>query len=416
MKVSNWGNYPRVEAKVIDEPKAAKGAFICRGYGRSYGDASLSDQILDTSTTQGDIQIVDGHLEAEAGLSLKDVLDHIVPKGYFLPVSPGTKYVSLGGAVAFDIHGKNHHKEGSFGQKLLWLELENSNGDILRCSDKEHSQLFYDSIGGMGLTGIIRKVGLELKAIKSSLIDQERKSFSNLDETLEAFEKYGKRDYSVAWIDCTSSGSSFGRSILFLGTHSEQGELKVHGGKNLSIPFYFPSFSLNKFSIRAFNELYFLKNKTHQKALVNYDKFFYPLDSILHWNRIYGKNGFTQYQFVVPKKDGKRALKKIIEYIQKKRVYPFLTVLKEFGEGNSKSLLSFPMAGYTLALDFKIRPGLFDFLNELDEIVMKYEGRIYLAKDCRLPKEHFKQMYPKVDKSFGDTAYSSFLAKRIGLR
>lgn len=416
MKVSNWGNYPKVEARFFDDVKEANGVFIPRGYGRSYGDASLSDQILDTRNPDGAIQIVEGHLEADAGLSLKDVLDHIVPKAYFLPVTPGTKYVSLGGAVAFDIHGKNHHKEGSFGQKLLWLELENSQGEILQCSKAENSKLFYDTIGGMGLTGIIRRVGLQLKSIQSSLIEQERLSFNSLDETLDAFSKYGESEYSVAWIDCTSGGKSFGRSVLFLGAHSKEGKLDTYGGKSLSIPFYFPSFSLNKFSIQAFNEFYFLRNRKHQKSLVNYDKFFYPLDSIHHWNRIYGKNGFTQYQFVVPKKDGNKAVRELIEHIQKRKFYPFLTVLKELGEGNSKSVLSFPMAGYTLALDFKISRGLFDFLNELDEIVMNYGGRVYLAKDCRLPKKHFKKMYPKVDQSFGDPAYSSFLAERIGLR
>jgi len=414
VKVSNWGNYPSVEAEVHPTSETPDQAFIPRAMGRSYGDAALEHHILDTRILKTSFELEGNLLITDAGSSLKEILEFIVPEGFFLPVSPGTKFISVGGAIASDIHGKNHHSEGSFGKYVEWIDIENSDGSF-RASKTENQVLFHSTIGGMGLTGVIKRAAIKLKKIETSLIDQEVIKLSNLTELLKAFKSYNSSTYSVAWIDCLSKGKSFGRSILFLGEHAKTGELKIPKSRKLNIPFFFPSFSLNNLTIRIFNSLYFTKNKA-KKDRINYDTFFYPLDGIGNWNRIYGKNGFTQYQFVIPFEKGDEALLKIIQSMQEARFLPFLTVLKTLGDKTSKSPLSFPIRGYTLALDFKIRKGLFEFLNELDKIVIEYGGRVYLTKDCRLPKAHFEQMYNWKNEFFGDPKHSSLLAKRIGLR
>ena len=415
VELSNWGNYPKVKAEVHASIDELSPKFISRGLGRSYGDASLSDQIFDATELRKDLKLEEDLLIASAGYSLSEILDFIVPKGFFLPVCPGTKFVTLGGALAADIHGKNHHQRGSFGVHAEWFDLYEAGAGSIRCNRTQNSDLFHSTIGGMGLTGIILKMAIRLIPISSTFIQQERRSYNNLDEILNAFEKFSSSEYSVAWIDCLSK-SNFGRSVLFLGEHSSEGKLNVPSRFKWTVPFYFPSFMLNKWSIRAFNWLYFHKNKKTEHALVDYDRFFFPLDSIHHWNRIYGRSGFTQYQFVVPFEGGKEAMKKIILEIQKSSYSPFLTVLKALGKANSNSALSFPIPGYTLALDFKIRPGLFEFLSQLDELVMEYGGRVYLAKDCRLSEDNFKKMYSADLGYFGNPECNSLLAKRIGLR
>lgn len=361
------------------------------------------------------IGLEDDLLIADASASIAEVLEIIVPQGFFLPVVPGTKFVTLGGAIAADIHGKNHHIAGSFGNHVQWFEIETAEGKLTTCSRDDNPDLFRNSIGGMGLTGIIRRVAVKLKPISGNQILQERLSFESLEEVLEAFDTHANHTYSVAWIDCMSK-KSFGRSVLFLGEHAEGGDLKTPIKRSLNIPFFFPAFSLNEWSIAWFNRLYFWRNRKQKQGLIDYDSFFFPLDSIHNWNRIYGRNGFTQYQFVVPFEKGSQAILEVIEHIQSKRIYPFLTVLKAFGKGNSSSALSFPMPGYTLALDFKICKSLFPFLDGLDAIILRYGGRVYLAKDCRLSKENFKKMYPMEMEKFGESAFSSLLSQRIGLR
>ncbi|HEY9490102.1 MAG TPA: FAD-binding oxidoreductase, partial [Chryseosolibacter sp.] len=307
--------------------------------------------------------------------------------------------ITVGGAVASDVHGKNHHVDGSFSRHIVSMTVLTGSGENLVCSSSNHADLFWATCGGMGLTGIILDVKFQLKHINTAFIRQKQIKARNLGEIMGLFEENMDSTYSVAWIDCLKRGNSFGRSILILGEHATVDEVKKEKFLEpkekalLTVPFYFPSFVLNGLSVKIFNNLYYAKNlKRVQENVVHYDKFYYPLDSILNWNRIYGKKGFIQYQFVLPLGTGLNGLSDILKRISHRGTGSFLAVLKLFGEQDN--LISFPMRGYTLALDFPIRPGLFEFLDELDKIVADYGGRLYLSKDARMKKEIFWKTYP----------------------
>ena len=400
-KIANWGNYP---AMVSDEKnfsstddarqyvKQVEG-FIPRGNGRCYGDASLGvntistlkyDKILSFDTEKG-------ILVCQSGLTLDKILEVIVPKGWFLPVTPGTKFITVGGAVASDVHGKNHHVDGSFSNHIMEMDILLGNGDIITCSRSQHTDLFWATCGGMGLTGLITRVSFDLKKIETSYIKQKQVKATNLEHVLQLFDEYKDYTYSVAWIDCLKKGKHFGRSILILGEHAKMEDLpakkkedplKLPAKKQITFPFNLPSFVLNQFTVKAFNFFYYLKNfKKEINNVVSYEPFFYPLDAILHWNRGYGKKGFVQYQFVLPL-ESKQGLIEILNKISDKGMGSFLAVLKVFGKQDD--LISFPTEGYTLALDFPVRKGLFEFLDELDQVVLKYGGRLYMSKDARM--------------------------------
>lgn len=409
-QIANWGNYPIIETEEIsfafeDQLKStvsAKNNWIARGNGRCYGDASLGKTTFNTLKYDKilSFDIVKGIIECQSGVTLDQILEVIVPKGWFLPVTPGTKYITVGGAVASDVHGKNHHVDGSFSRHVLEMDVMLADGQIVKCSAHEHPDLFWATCGGMGLTGIITRVIFDLKKIESSYIKQKQVKAENLDEVLRLFEEYKDYTYSVAWIDCLKKGKNFGRSILILGEHAKLQDLSEEQRKNplalpdkkkITFPFQLPSFVLNTFTVKAFNFLYYSKNtKKEINNVVSYEPFFYPLDAILHWNRGYGKKGFVQYQFVLPL-ESKQGLIDILTRISDKGLGSFLAVLKVFGKQDD--LISFPMEGYTLALDFPVRDGLFNFLNELDEIVLKHGGRIYLSKDARMKSETFWASY-----------------------
>ncbi|MBK5285575.1 MAG: FAD-binding oxidoreductase, partial [Bacteroidia bacterium] len=329
-------------------------------------------------------------------------LSNIIPKGWFIPVSPGTKFITVGGAIAADIHGKNHHLEGTLSKHLLWLELLIHDGTIVRCSENENTALFRLTCGGMGLTGIILSASFRLKKIESDKIRYEKITASNLNDVMRLFEDSSAWTYSVAWIDCLAKGRSKGRSILMRGEHATTNEAGKYFRKKMkkqkfSFPFYLPAFALNHFTAKAFNEFYYrVSSIPKQNQISSFDFFFYPLDSILNWNRIYGKRGFTQYQFVLPMKSSYDGLNEILTFISGSGMGSFLAVLKLFGEEN-KNILSFPMKGYTLALDFPVTKKLFPLLNELDSIVADFGGRIYLAKDMRVRMEMLKRMYPRFE-------------------
>jgi FAD/FMN-containing dehydrogenase len=427
-KLTSWGKYPIIDAELISPhssqelvEKEIKG--IGRGLGRSYGDSALSERVIETNKLNYFIDFDDeaGLLHCQAGVSLAEILSVFVPKGWFLPVSPGTKFVTVGGAVASDVHGKNHHIEGSFCDHVKSLKLVVLNKEII-CSREENSDLFYATCGGMGLTGVITEAIFSLKSIRSAFINQKVIKAKNLEMVLDLFDLYKESSYSVAWIDCLSTGKNFGRSLLMLGEHADSGELSVHKDGILNMPCDMPSMLLNKFSIQCFNSAYYNKQFNNEVcSKVHYQSFFYPLDGIKNWNRMYGESGFTQYQFVIPKQDGKKGLTEILMAIAKSKQGSFLSVLKVFGKGN-KNLLSFPEEGYTLALDFKINDKLFALLDHLDEIVKKYGGRLYLSKDVRMSESTFKAGYPcwndfqMVRKKFGaDKVYHSLQSKRIGL-
>ena len=328
----------------------------------------------------------------------------------------------MGGAIASDIHGKNHHVEGCFSECVQEFNIMLADGEVVTCTKETTPELFKATCGGMGLTGVILDAKIYLKKINSQYIDQTTIKTKNLKETFEAFEEYSDKPYSVAWIDCLAKGNAIGKCLLMVGDFRDDGKLDYKKKNQLSIPFNFPSFALNNWSVRAFNWLYYGKAKNGvSKQKVDIDTFFYPLDAIGHWNRIYGKNGFTQYQFILPKETSYQGLEEILTAISNSGKGSFLAVLKLYGKAND-NWLSFPIEGYSLALDFKIEKGLFELLDKLDEIVVKYKGRIYLTKDVRVSKETFEKGYPQIDtfrkfrkENNMDTKFQSLQSKRVGI-
>ncbi|MET0242892.1 MAG: FAD-binding protein, partial [Flavitalea sp.] len=306
-------------------------------------------------------------------------------------------------AVGSDVHGKNHHVDGSFSNHIVDMDLVQEDGSLITCSPTDKPDLFEATCGGMGLTGLISRVKFRLKKIETSYIKQKQLKAENLDEIIRMFDEFNHYTYSVAWIDCLKKGKHFGRSILMLGEHAQLSDLnenqkkeplKVPAKKQISFPFNLPSWVLNSFTVKAFNFLYYGKNfKKEINNVVNYEPFFYPLDVIQHWNRGYGKKGFVQYQFVLPltAKDG---LKEIVHRISDAGLGSFLAVLKVFGK--QESMISFPEEGYTLALDFPVRGNLFSFLDELDKLVLKHGGRLYMSKDARMKPEVLEAGYPRL--------------------
>ena len=400
-KVTNWGNFPVVEKTMKSEDSLDKikefvksnNEVIARGNGRCYGDASLGENIFSTKRLNKFISFdrLNGIIECESGVLLSEILEISVPQGYFLYVTPGTKFVSVGGAIASDVHGKNHHAEGCFSEYILEFSLLDESGEVIICSRENNAEKFWATVGGMGLTGIILSAKIKLKNIETAFIRQESIKAENLDEIFKLFDESEDWTYNVAWIDCLQKGKNIGRSILMRGEHALKGELPAkYTEKPLrlkkkpmpTIPFYFPGFVLNNLTVKIFNWLYFNKQRQKQvNSFIDYETFFYPLDVINDWNKIYGKSGFIQYQMVIPKEKGKEGMKKILETIANSGNGSFLAVLKLFGKNNPQAYNSFPMEGYTLALDFKVNAKLKKLIEKLDQIVEEFDGRIYLTKD-----------------------------------
>lgn len=429
MKVSGWAGYPLIETKMseISWPEDVEHilfspSLTVRGCGRSYGDSALGKNIA-TTRWLNRIDHFDhkkGIVKACAGISIEELLKVTVPAGWFIPVTPGSKFVSLGGCVASDVHGKNHHIDGCFSQFICNLQIYTPKTGVINCNENEHPDLFTATCGGMGLTGIILSVTLRLKKISTTAMSQTILRTSDLQETLELFSEYQDSPYSVAWIDSLATGKKQGRAVIMLGEHCETGILEMTKASSISVPENFPSILLNSFSIKSFNSLYHFKARP-RKSLVHYEPFFYPLDGINNWNRLYGEKGFVQYQFVVPYEAGIEALQNILEKISNSGFGSFLTVLKAFGEKN-KNPLSFPLKGYTVALDFKISPGLFEFLDNLDLFLLDIGGRLYLTKDARMSENCFKLSYPEwedfedIREKYGCTGrFSSLQSLRLGL-
>ena len=397
-KVTNWGNYPVVEKEIKAEEDYDKirdflknhNEVIARGNGRCYGDASLGEAIFSTKRLNKFISFdrINGVLECEAGVLLSEILEVAVPQGYFLMVTPGTKLITIGGAIASDVHGKGIH---CFSECLIEFSIMIENGEILKCSREENSDKFWATIGGMGLTGIILSAKIKLKEIETAYIKQESIKAENLDEIFELFEECKNWTYNVAWIDCLAKGKSIGRSVLQRGEFATKEELPeklkqkpLQLKKKIipTIPFYFPNFVLNNLTVKIFNFLIYNKQRSKVvKNVVEYESFFYPLDVINDWNKIYGKSGFIQYQMVIPVEKGKEGMKKILETISKSGNGSFLAVLKYIGKNNPLAYNSFPFEGYTLALDFKVNRQLIQLVSNLDKIVEEYGGRIYRTKD-----------------------------------
>ncbi|WP_312090835.1 FAD-binding oxidoreductase [Chryseobacterium sp.] len=397
-KVTNWGNFPVVEKEMRSEDSFIKikqflqnhNEVIARGNGRCYGDASLGESIFSTKKLNKFISFdrLNGIIECESGVLLSEVLEVVVPQGYFLMVTPGTKFISIGGAIASDVHGKGIH---CFSECLLSFRLMIENGDVLTCSREENEEKFWATIGGMGLTGIILSAKFKLKNIDSAYIRQESIKAENLDEIFHLFEESEDWTYNVAWIDCLQKGKNIGRSVLQRGDFAMQSELPnkvkekpliLKSKKLPKVPFYFPGFVLNNLTVKIFNYLIYNKQRTKVvKDIITYETFFYPLDIIEDWNKIYGKSGFIQYQMVIPKEKGKEGMRKILETIANSGNGSFLAVLKYIGKNDPLAYNSFPFEGYTLALDFKVNSKLKALVVQLDNIVEEFGGRIYLAKD-----------------------------------
>lgn len=430
MSLYSWGMYPIIDNRVhkLTSEVALKDTLnttknlIAYGNGRSYGDSALNSDLVHAKPYDYflDFDEESGILHCQAGVMLSDILDSVVKRGWFLKVTPGTKLITIGGAIASDVHGKNHHVEGCFSECVEEFTIMLADGEVK--SAKKGDELFLATCGGMGLTGVILDAKISLKKINSQYIKQTTIKTKNLKETFEAFEEYNSLPYSVAWIDCLAKDETRGKCLLMVGDFADDGDLKYKPKPKLNIPFNFPSFALNNLSVKAFNWLYYKKapnGVSHQR--VHFDSFFYPLDSIRNWNRIYGKNGFTQYQFILPKEESFDALERILSKIAQSGKGSFLAVLKLYGKEN-ENYLSFPIEGYSLALDFKIEDGLFELLDELDEIVVECRGRIYLTKDVRVSRETFEYGYPQLDKfrkfrednNMSDK-FSSLQSKRLGL-
>jgi FAD/FMN-containing dehydrogenase len=444
-QLGGWGNFPVQPSHVFRPEKlrdltailtaGGMSSYISRGLGRSYGDAALNDGggvILHERFNRFlSFDPATGLLGCEAGVSFAEILELFVPRGYFLPVTPGTKHITVGGAIAADVHGKNHHRDGSISSFVESFRLLTPAGPTVECSRTQEPELFWATIGGMGLTGIILSARFRLIPIETSYLRVDYQRVNNLDQALESFLSTDLNyQYSVAWIDCLATGGSLGRSVLIRGSHARAGELSerqrrqplvAHRRPKRNVPFAFPSLVLNTNSVRAFNALYYAKHRTREGVITHYDPFFYPLDSVMHWNRIYGKRGFVQYQAVLPPRTSREGLIKLLERFSGTGRASFLAVLKSFGDAN-QGLLSFPTRGYTLALDIPNRHGLADFVEELDAIVLSHGGRVYLAKDACLNPDKLSVMYPHLSrfkqiKQRVDPrgCLSSSLARRVGI-
>ena len=443
MKLSGWGRYPVVDCRMkrLREREALPGllgrggALIARGNGRSYGDAALNPDLTLSMLAMDRMQAFDaenGLLTCESGVLLADVLDTFLPRGWLPPVAPGTKFVTVGGMVAADVHGKNHHRDGSFGAHVESLTLATADGEIRTCSRTEHADLFRATIGGMGLTGVILSVSFRLEPVETAFVMAETVAARDLDETMAVFEASRDWPYSVAWVDCLAQGAKLGRSLVTRGAFMTRGALPAQLAREplrpartsrLTVPVDAPSVLLNRASIGLFNALYYRRGRTRSGARpVHYETFFFPLDRLEAWNRLYGRRGFVQYQCVLPKAESPAGIGALLERSAAAGQGSFLAVLKLFGPGG-EGMLSFPMEGYTLMLDFPMRPGTLALLEALDEITHRHGGRIYLAKDARCAPERLVRGYPRraafdavrAEAAGAPPKFASTLSRRLAL-
>ena len=441
--LSGWGRFPVEECRVFRPEKRAaiseilesggEPTYIARGVGRSYGDSSLNAGagVISFERLNRFLSFdpETGVVEAEAGATLAEILETFLPRGFFPPVTPGTKFVTLGGAIAQDVHGKNHHRVGSISNFVESLRLQTAGGEILECSPGKNADIFWATVGGAGLTGFIRSARLRLAPVETAHVLVDFEKCGDLDAAVQAMDESDHLyEYSVAWIDCLARGSSLGRSVLMRANAAKRSDLR-NGGDPYALPrrggrvlpFDFPGGLLNPWTVGAFNSLFYTVHRTAPGQLADIDKFFYPLDSIRHWNRMYGGRGFVQYQVAFPPESGRTALAKLLERVSASGRASFLGVLKRFGPAG-RGLLSFPFEGYTLALDIPAADGLVDFLHELDGLVLDHGGRLYLAKDAATTAAAFAKMYPRLGefrqikaRLDPENKLSSSQARRLGI-
>jgi decaprenylphospho-beta-D-ribofuranose 2-oxidase len=443
--LAGWGRFPVEVCSVFRPEREAELAeivasgrapsLVSRGMGRSYGDAALNagsgvilherfDRFLSFDDEAGVVS-------CEAAVTLADLVDVLLPRGFFLPVTPGTKHISVGGAIAADVHGKNHHRDGTISAQVLDFRLLTGSGRVLTCSREENADLFWATFGGMGLTGVVLDARLRMRPVETGYVQQQTLRCADLDRVVEhVLGEDHRYEYAVAWIDCLARGRALGRSVLLRANPAPLDALppadRAHphrAGRPLPIgvPFSLPQIVLNRLSMRAFNEAFWQLHR-NREHLAPFERYFYPLDSVGHWNRIYGRRGVLQYQLVLPKETCRDGLREVLERVTRGGRASFLAVLKGTGPAN-RAPLSFPVEGASLALDFPNRGSeILGLLDELDRIVLARGGRVYLAKDARLPADRFREMYPALDhfrevKAKHDPAarFSSSLARRLGI-
>ena len=411
----SWGRYPRhpqiphpahwpedVSQGLAAIATIGQGAALAFGCGRSYGDSCLAESGHVLAMQNMDRVLAadweTGVVIAQAGLTLAELIRIALPRGWFLPVTPGTKFVTLGGAVANDVHGKNHHVMGTFGRHVRCLAIYRSDEGVTQCSPSQRPDLFAATVGGLGLTGVILAIELQLRRVDSSEIKQRSIRFGEFNEFFELSQAQdASHEYTVAWIDCLASGKQAGRGYYIAGNHAQKGLIELAPLGALRMPFDPPFSLVNSFSLRTFNTLYYHRQRKKEVAsLVGYDPFFYPLDRLQQWNRMYGRAGFQQYQCVVPQQHGREAIRAVMQQISKSGTGSFLAVLKQCGVLASPGLLSFPLHGVSLALDFPQRDQVNERLfKKLDALVHEAGGRLYPAKDAHMSAAHFKQAYPQ---------------------
>lgn len=376
------------------------------GLGRSYGDAFINSKghVLSLQKLNRFVAFdpASGLLRCESGTPLADIIDIFAARGWFVPVTPGTKFVTVGGMIASDVHGKNHHRMSSFSRHVKTLRVLLANGEVVECSRQLNQDLFWATVGGMGLTGIILEAEFNMRKLSSRYVRGISVRTRDLGQCVESFEALDpKYEHTVAWLDCYSRAGNFARGVFMAGSHlSAEDPVAMTdpssgNGRQLTLPSRVSLPLITDRSISVFNTLYYYM-ADQREGFSRVDDYFYPLDAVRNWNRLYGNGGFLQYQFVVPRKNGVEGITVVLDAIVESGYKSYLSILKKFGE--QEGLLSFPMQGYTLALDFPITNGIFRFLDSLDKIVVDYGGRVYLAKDCRLGREAFLAMYPQIEK------------------
>ncbi|SDK29348.1 decaprenylphospho-beta-D-ribofuranose 2-oxidase [Actinopolyspora mzabensis] len=444
--LTGWGRTAPTMADVISTPdvetiaravrEAGPRGVIARGLGRSYGDPAQNagGTVIDMTALDRihTIDVDNAAIDVDAGVSLDTLMRRLLPHGLWLPVLPGTRQVTVGGAIGADIHGKNHHSQGSFGSHVISLDLLTADGEVRTLTpDGDSPELFWATVGGMGMTGIVVRATIRLKRVETAYFVVDNIQTRNLDELLEHFTDGSDEDYvySVAWFDSLARGDRMGRALLTRGNPATLDELPKKLRKNplgfdapqlMTAPPIFPNGLVNKYTITAFNEVWYRKAPTKYGSVQNITQFFHPLDLVGEWNRVYGSNGFLQYQFMVPFGQ-ERMFRRSIDKISASGHVSFLNVLKTFGPGNAAPM-SFPDKGWTLTVDIPVTPGLDRLCRELDEMVLEADGRLYLAKESRTTPEMIERMYPRIDEWRKTRAavdpegiFRSDLARRLNL-
>ena len=403
-QIRGWGGYPTIVADVfrperyldlIEFIDRVKGPFLARGGSTTYGDASINADGFNIDMRRMnkmlDFDQRTGLLHCQAGVTLHDIIKTFLPRGWFLHVTPGTQFATVGGCVACDAHGKNW-QSGTFGNYVRGLRIMFHDGRTVYCNENENSDIFLATLGGMGMTGIILDVFVQLKNVTSSYIDVDTIRFNNLKELFHLLEQSMRsHEYLFSWVDSLHEGTSMGRGVLQRANHCTEQDLTYEERKRIAVPCNLPTYTVNRLSVASFNNLYYMTTKKRKQSRLYLEEFFYPLDRISNWHRIYGRNGFIEYQAVVPLEGAYEAVLELLQKITKSKLGSHIAAIKPLTE--SQGLISFPIDGITLAVDFRCNDEIWPLLDQLDQVVVGCKGRVYLGKDARLSGTNFRTMY-----------------------